>query len=268
MRKFSAWALLREAFSGQQGWQPQWRRAAPQPEYDAVIVGGGGHGLAAAYYLAAEHRPHARRGRREGLDRRRQHRSQHDDHPLELPVRRERTALRSCAAHVARPVAGPELQRHVLAARRDDARAHRARRAGLQATRARQPLQRRRQRVARADRGEGVLPAAQHRAEHPLPGPGCGTAAPRRDGPARCRRLGLRARRGRARRRHHRELRGHRHPSRRFRRRRSARDVARTDSHAAASESPPPATPASCSAWPACGCRSRASRCRRSSRSP
>jgi len=55
MQKYSAWALLREAFGGQQGWQSQWRRAAPQPEYDAIIIGGGGHGLAAAYYLAAEH---------------------------------------------------------------------------------------------------------------------------------------------------------------------------------------------------------------------
>ena len=55
MRKFSGWTLLKEAFGGQQGWTPQWRRVAPQPEYDAIIIGGGGHGLAAAYYRAAEH---------------------------------------------------------------------------------------------------------------------------------------------------------------------------------------------------------------------
>ena len=41
--------------AGQQGWREQWRKPEPKPEYDAVIVGGGGHGLGTAYYLAAEH---------------------------------------------------------------------------------------------------------------------------------------------------------------------------------------------------------------------
>lgn len=53
--RFSFANLLRQSFAGHQGWPAQWRDAAPKPAYDAVIVGAGGHGLATAYYMAAEH---------------------------------------------------------------------------------------------------------------------------------------------------------------------------------------------------------------------
>ena len=52
--RFSLATLLRQAIRGHAGWPPFWRDAAPKPAYDVVIVGGGGHGLATAYYLAAE----------------------------------------------------------------------------------------------------------------------------------------------------------------------------------------------------------------------
>jgi sarcosine oxidase subunit beta len=55
MRKFSVFALAREAMRGHKGWGEQWGSPEPRAEYDVIIVGAGGHGLATAYYLAKEH---------------------------------------------------------------------------------------------------------------------------------------------------------------------------------------------------------------------
>ncbi|WP_425071981.1 sarcosine oxidase subunit beta family protein [Sagittula sp. S175] len=52
---FSVWRVLREGLTGNRGWTPHFRSPAPQAEYDALIIGGGGHGLATAFYLAKEH---------------------------------------------------------------------------------------------------------------------------------------------------------------------------------------------------------------------
>ncbi len=53
--KYSFFELARQALTGNKSWTPAWRKPEPKPEYDIIIVGGGGHGLATAYYLAKEH---------------------------------------------------------------------------------------------------------------------------------------------------------------------------------------------------------------------
>ncbi len=53
--RYSAFSILKNAFSGNRNWAPMWREPQPKPHYDVIIVGGGGHGLATAYYLAKEH---------------------------------------------------------------------------------------------------------------------------------------------------------------------------------------------------------------------
>lgn len=55
MTKYSALRVLLEGLGGQKGWGPAWRSPEPKSSYDVVIIGGGGHGLATAYYLAKVH---------------------------------------------------------------------------------------------------------------------------------------------------------------------------------------------------------------------
>ena len=53
--RFSALKILQEGLTGNKGWTHHWRDPQPKSEYDIVIIGGGGHGLATAYYLAKRH---------------------------------------------------------------------------------------------------------------------------------------------------------------------------------------------------------------------
>src|SRR3982751_499816 len=53
--RYSAFAIVGQALRGNRHWAPVWRDPEPKRSYDVIIVGGGGHGLATAYYLAKNH---------------------------------------------------------------------------------------------------------------------------------------------------------------------------------------------------------------------
>ena len=53
--RYNVWNLLKEGLNGHKGWKPAWRDPQPKAEYDIIIIGGGGHGLATAHYLASVH---------------------------------------------------------------------------------------------------------------------------------------------------------------------------------------------------------------------
>lgn len=53
--RYSALQVLKEGLTGNKGWRPVWREPEPKKNYDVIIIGGGGHGLATAHYLAKEH---------------------------------------------------------------------------------------------------------------------------------------------------------------------------------------------------------------------
>ena len=54
MQKYSVFSLIKNAFSNHQNWEVAWKDTTPKKDYDVVMDGGGGHGVATAYYVAKE----------------------------------------------------------------------------------------------------------------------------------------------------------------------------------------------------------------------
>ena len=224
MTHFSFAQVIKGALTGQKNWTPQWPDAQPKAAYDVVIVGAGGHGLGAAYYLAKEHGitnvavidkgwlGGGNTGRNTTIIRSNylyDESARLYDHALDLwenlsqelnynVMFSKRGVL--MLAHNVHDV--QSFQRHV----------HSNRLNGVD------------NQWLTAKEAKLFCPPLDISPDRPLPGDGRRPAAPRRHRPPRRRRLGLRPRRRRARRRHHPELPGDRDPPRPGRPRHRRRD--------------------------------------------
>jgi len=100
--RYSIWSLLKHAMGGHKGWERAWRDPEPKKSYDVIIVGGGGHGLATAYYLAKNHGIKNIAVLEKGHIGVGQRRAQHHHRALQLHDAREHALLRAQHGAVAR----------------------------------------------------------------------------------------------------------------------------------------------------------------------
>ena len=92
--RYSGLKVITEGLLGNKGWTPAWRDPSPKAEYDAIIIGGGGHGLATAFYLAKNHGLTNIAVLEKGAHRVGQHRAEHDDRAGQLlPAGEQRVLL-------------------------------------------------------------------------------------------------------------------------------------------------------------------------------
>ncbi len=86
MQKYSVFSLIKNAFSNHEKWDLAWKDPTPKKEYDVVIIGGGGHGLATAYYLAKEHQITNVAVIEKRMDWRRKYRKKHHNYQIKFYV--------------------------------------------------------------------------------------------------------------------------------------------------------------------------------------